>query len=89
MGVNLVMSRCSGFGKSGCKTCKAAGVECIFPESQKRGYHLLFFVNVAKTQFSPHKGYFETISTVYFVILRFKAYDLAIIANRVHAQECL
>lgn len=33
-----LIRRCSGFGKAGCKTCKAAGVECVFPESQKRGY---------------------------------------------------
>jgi len=30
--------RCEGFGKSGCKTCKQAGVDCVFPPSQKRGY---------------------------------------------------
>jgi len=32
--------RCEGFGKSGCKTCKQAGVDCVFPPSQKRGYVL-------------------------------------------------
>ena len=52
--------RCSGLGKNGCKTCKAAAVECVFPESQKRGY----FRVIAQLTVRPHKGYFETISTV-------------------------
>jgi len=34
---DLLCYRCNGFGKSGCKTCKVAGVDCVFPESQKRG----------------------------------------------------
>ena len=40
-------------GPEGCRSCQLVGKDCIAPKILKRG---------------PHKGYFDTISTVSFEV---------------------